>query len=124
DGNLFPAPVTLLALDQQGIAERYDIIIDFSNCSLGDKMHLVNLCEHQDGKKPAKDLSMAAALSGTSQDPGVGRFLEFRVVRDPARPDNSRIPDVMIPNPDLSGIPVVRERNFVFGEGGRPTTPR
>ena len=123
DGNLFPAPVTLLALDQQGIAERYDIIIDFSNCSLGDKMHLVNLCEHQDGKKPAKDLSMAAALSGTSQDPCVGRFLEFRVVRDPARPDNSRIPDVMIPNPDLSGIPVVRERTFVFGEGGsQPST--
>src|SRR4029079_4641561 len=104
---------------QQGIAERYDIIIDFSNCSLGDKMHLVNLCEHQDGKKPAKDLSMAAALSGTSQYPCLGRFLEFRVVRDPARPDNSRIPDVMIPNPDLSGILVVRERTFVFWGGGR-----
>jgi manganese oxidase len=123
DGNLFPTPVTLLALDEQGIAERYDIIIDFSNYQVGDKLHLVNLCEHQDGKKPAKDLSMGAALSGTSQDPCVGRFLEFRIVREPAKPDNSRIPDVMVPNPDLSGIPVARERTFVFGEGGsQPST--
>src|SRR4029079_9663636 len=117
DGNLFPAPVTLLALDQQGIAERYDIIIDFSNCSLGDKLHLVNLCEHQDGKKPAKDLTMAAALSGTSQDPCVGRFLEFRIVREQTSPTNIRVPYVLFPSPALSTIPVARERTFVFGEG-------
>jgi manganese oxidase len=123
DGNLFPSPVTLLALDEQGIAERYDIVIDFSTYNIGDKLHLVNLCEHQDGKKPAKDLTMAAALSGTSADPCVGRFLEFRIVRDPAKPDNSRVPAVMIPNPDLSSIPVVRERTFVFGDGGsQPST--
>ena len=30
DGNLLPNPVTLCALDEQGIAERYDIVIDFS----------------------------------------------------------------------------------------------
>src|SRR3954463_4933519 len=123
DGNLFPAPVTLLALDEQGIAERYDIVIDFSNYQVGDKLHLVNLCEHQDGKKPATDLTMAQALSGNSQDPCVGRFLEFRIVREPAKPDNSRVPAQMIPNPDLSNIPVARERTFVFGEGGsQPNT--
>ncbi|HSB82615.1 MAG TPA: copper oxidase, partial [Candidatus Methylomirabilis sp.] len=30
DGNLFPHPVILTQLDEQGIAERYDIVIDFS----------------------------------------------------------------------------------------------
>src|SRR6185295_1763482 len=30
DGNLLPNPVQLTELDQQGIAERYDIVIDFS----------------------------------------------------------------------------------------------
>src|SRR6266853_2116006 len=30
DGNLLPHPVTLTALDEMGIAERYDIVIDFS----------------------------------------------------------------------------------------------
>ncbi|HVD92367.1 MAG TPA: multicopper oxidase domain-containing protein [Vicinamibacterales bacterium] len=119
DGNLLPTPVFLGALDEMGIAERYDIVLDFSQYGLGDKLHLVNLAEHVDGKKPSKDLSMAEALSGTSLDPCVGRFLEFRVVRDPARPDVSRVPNVLIPNPDLSGIPVARERTFVFGRGGR-----
>src|SRR3989442_1201349 len=59
DGNLLPAPVTLMALDEQGIAERYDIVIDFSNYLVGDKLYLVNLCGHEDGTKPAADLSMA-----------------------------------------------------------------
>ena len=42
DGNLLPAPVTLTALDEMGIAERYDIVIDFSNYSLGDELHMVS----------------------------------------------------------------------------------
>jgi FtsP/CotA-like multicopper oxidase with cupredoxin domain len=122
DGNLLPHPVTLFELDEQGIAERYDIVIDFSNYTIGDKLHLVNLAEHWDpengelnGKMPIQDLTLAAALSGTSLDPCVGRFLEFRIVRDPAQPDVSRVPDTLIPNPDLSQIPVARERTFVFG---------
>jgi hypothetical protein len=49
------------------------------------------------GRKPVKDLTLAEALSGTSLDPCVGRFLEFPVVRDPARPDVSRVPDTLIP---------------------------
>ena len=122
DGNLLPRKVTLTQLDEIGIAERYDIVIDFSRYSIGQKVHMVNLCEHENGKKPAKDLSLAAALSGTSLDPCVGRFLEFRVVRDPARPDLSVVPDVLIPNPDLSQIPVARERTFEFGTGGTQTT--
>jgi FtsP/CotA-like multicopper oxidase with cupredoxin domain len=119
DGNLLPHPVTLTQLDQQGIAERFDIVIDFSNFQVGERLHLVNLCEHDDGKGPKRDLSVAAALSGTSADPCVGRFLEFRVVRDPAKPDVSRVPDTLIPNPDLSQIPVAQERTFVFGRGAK-----
>jgi manganese oxidase len=121
DGNLLPKPVILNQLDEQGIAERYDIVIDFSKFPIGSKLHLVNLCEHQDGKKPAKDLTMGDALSGKSQDPCVGRFLEFRIVRNPAQPDVSRVPSVLIPNPDLSKIPVARTRNFVFGDGAKQT---
>jgi FtsP/CotA-like multicopper oxidase with cupredoxin domain len=118
DGNLFPRPVVLTQLDEQGIAERYDIVIDFSRYRVGDKVSLVNLCEHQDGKKPAKDLVLAQAISGQSPDPCVGKFLEFRIVRDPAQPDQSQVPSTMIPNPDLSRIPVARQRTFEFGDGG------
>jgi manganese oxidase len=116
DGNLLPNPVTLTALDEQGIAERYDIVIDFSRF-LNQKVWMVNLCEHQDGKKPAQDLSLIQALGGQSPDPCVGKFLEFRVVRKPAKKDTSLVPTTLIPNPDLSKIPVARERTFVFGDG-------
>jgi FtsP/CotA-like multicopper oxidase with cupredoxin domain len=126
DGNLLPSPVIVTALDEMGIAERYDIIIDFSRYQIGDKLHMVNLADHFDvqegprlnGKKVIRDVTLAQALGGASQDPCVGRFLEFRVVRNPAIPDTSRVPLQMIPNPDLSLIPVSRERTFVFGRDG------
>jgi manganese oxidase len=115
DGNLLPSPVGLLELDEQGTAERYEIVIDFSKYNLGTKLHLVNLAEHVDGRGPARDLTLAEALSGTSLDPGVGRFLEFRVARLPKNKDQSQVPGVLIPTPDLSAIPVERVRNFYFG---------
>ncbi len=117
DGNLLPHPVQLTQLDEQGIAERYDIVIDFSRYGIGSKVWLVNLCEHQDGKKPSADRTLSDALSGKSPDPCVGKFLEFRIVRNPATPDQSQVPATLIPNPDLSNIPVARERTFVFGSG-------
>src|SRR5438270_868655 len=122
DGNLMPQPVAQIVSDEQGIAERYDWIIDFSRYSLGDKVWLVNVCEHQDGKKPSADRTIADALAGKSSDPCVGKFLEFRITANPAKPDVSQIPAQMIPNPDLSNIPVVRERTFEFGSGAKSLT--
>jgi FtsP/CotA-like multicopper oxidase with cupredoxin domain len=69
DGNLLPQPVVQIVSDEQGIAERYDWVIDFSRYNLGDKVWLVNVCEHQDGKKPSSDRSIADALAGKSSDP-------------------------------------------------------
>ncbi len=137
DGNLLPRAIKLTELDEQGIAERYDIVIDFSKFAVGTKLHLVNLCEHQDGKLPAKDLTLAQALSGASPDPCVGRFMEFRVVCNAAYPDKSVVPGfsetyptgvtpptspMLIPNPDLSQIPVAAERTFEFNRGAAVTT--
>jgi manganese oxidase len=122
DGNLLPAPVTLTQLDEQGIAERYDIVVDFSRYKVGDKVWLVNLAEHEDGRRVSADLTLSQALSGNSSDPCVGRTLEFRIVRDPAFPDQSQVPPVLIPNPDLSQLPVARTRRFVFGDGGKQTS--
>jgi len=121
DGNLLPNPVTLTQLDEQGIAERYDVVIDFSRYQPGDKVSLVNLCEHQDGKKPSRDVTLADALAGRTTDPCVGTFLEFRVIPRTA-PDLSQVPGIMIPNPDLSQIPVARFRTFEFGRSGATDT--
>jgi FtsP/CotA-like multicopper oxidase with cupredoxin domain len=127
DGNLLPRAVQLTELDEMGIAERFDIVIDFSRYSDGTKIHLVNLAEHQDGKLVSKDLSLSEAMSGNSQDPCVGRFLEFRVRGDRPAPDPSRDFSKtenmnLIPNPDLSAIPVARRRTFEFGRGASQTT--
>ena len=83
---------------------------------------MVNLCEHQDGKKPLRDLSLSQALAGQSADPCVGKFLEFRIVRKPSHRDVSQVPRTLIPNPDLSSIPVARQRVFEFGNGATQTT--
>jgi manganese oxidase len=122
DGNLLPQPVLLTEMDEMGIAERYDIVIDFSRYKVGDKVWMVNLCEHRDGKGPSEDLTLPESLSGQSADPCVGRFLEFRIVRDPVRPDVSQVPSTLIPNPDLSSVPVARERVFEFARGANQTT--
>jgi manganese oxidase len=123
DGNLLPSPVVQTVSDEQGIAERYDWVIDFSRYNIGDKVWMVNVAEHRNGKKPNADLTIAQALAGQSTDPCVGKFLEFRIVRDPAQPDQSQVPAVMIPNPDLSNIPVSRERTFNFGSGASQPLP-
>src|SRR5262245_30413436 len=122
DGNLLPSPVTLTQTDELGIAERYDLVIDFSRYRIGDRVWMVNLAEHEDGRRPSQDLTLAEALSGTSPDPVVGKFLEFRIVRDPAEPDISQVPATLIPNPDLRNIRVARERIFEFNRGAGQTT--
>jgi len=122
DGNLLDHPLVVRELDEQGIAERYDIVVDFSRYQVGERIWLVNLCEHRDGLKPSKDLSLADALSGKSPDRTVGKVLEFRIARNPARPDESQVPARLIPLPAMK--PVVRERTFEFGRsGGADSTP-
>ena len=126
DGNLLPTVVPQAVSDEQGIAERYDWVIDFSRYSIGSKVWLVNVAEHANGRKPRTDLTVAEALSGTSPDPCVGKFLEFRIVRNPATPDKSRDLTAnpnLIPNPDLKDVPVSRERTFLFGSGGTQPLP-
>ena len=91
DGNImqhavkFPIPRVTEALPEQGIAERYDIIVDFTGMPAGKKLYLVNVLEHEDGKGPSRVIPLANILNGsyvpdgTLGDPGVGKFLEFRV---------------------------------------------
>jgi FtsP/CotA-like multicopper oxidase with cupredoxin domain len=120
DGNLLPHPVPLTELDELGIAERYDIVIDFSRYAVGSRVYFVNLTKQTNGKKPDEDLSLQEALAGDSNDPVVGKFLEFRVVRQPATADVSQVPDPLIPNPTLPAV--TRNRTFEFASGGSQTT--
>lgn len=120
DGNLLPHPVPLTELDELGIAERYDVVIDFSRYAVGSKVWWVNLTQQTNGKEPDQDLSLSEALAGSYSDPVVGKFLEFRIVRNPAVADASQVPDPLIPNPILPAV--TRTRTFTFDDNARQTT--
>src|SRR5690349_11230015 len=80
DGNLVVNPITLTSLDEQGIAERYDIVVDFSRFRIGDRLHLVNVLQQTSGNKPDGAVTIAQALQGNVLDPVLGAMLQFRVV--------------------------------------------
>src|SRR5215472_4105137 len=65
DGNFVVNPITLTTLDHQGTAERYDIVVDFSQFKIGDRVRLVNQLQmRDDGRGPALNLTLAQALAG------------------------------------------------------------
>jgi FtsP/CotA-like multicopper oxidase with cupredoxin domain len=129
DGNFVVSPLKLSQLDQQGTGERYDIVIDFSKFKIGEQLHLVNLLQQTDGRKPDKALSMADALAGKSIDPLVGALMRFVVSSqvqshdDPAytynwgvgSTDPSRVPSTLTQQ-ILIEAPV-RTRTVEFGRG-------
>ncbi len=80
------------ALPMLAIAERYDIVVDFSKHGIkpGDKLFFVNTSEHKNGKKVEGSVPLADVLRGKYRakirkgrwkggDPIVGKFMELRV---------------------------------------------
>jgi len=94
DGNVMEHAVRFNAtLPTQGIAERYDVVVDFAAHGIqpGDKLYFVNVLEHTNGKVTNDKIPLDEILSEEYKavidggrwddgDPGVGKFLEFRVV--------------------------------------------
>jgi len=127
DGNLVVNPITLTSLDQQGTAERYDIVVDFSKFKIGDKLTLVNTLEQTDGRLPNGQLPLAQALVGDRADPAVGGLLQFRVVGSvqsvdapgvtlfSTTPDTSQVPAVL--TQQIPIVAPVRERVVTWGDG-------
>jgi FtsP/CotA-like multicopper oxidase with cupredoxin domain len=100
DGNLLPESLTLKRI-LLGMAERADIIVDFSKYEPGTKVYLVNRLEQNDPRKP----------TGKRLFPGI-QMLEFRVgnrVHDP-----SQIPKKLRELPPINPAAVARTRNFKF----------
>jgi FtsP/CotA-like multicopper oxidase with cupredoxin domain len=137
DGNLVVTPVRMTQLEEQGVGERYDIVIDFSAFRPGDSLYFLNLLKHSDGRKPDGAVSVSKAFKGEEDDPCVGPVLEFRVVYsatsvdDPSTTYTAESPDpsVDLSDPDwatgrktlTTHIPIVapvRERVFEWGRSG------
>ncbi len=89
DGNFLPKPVTAESI-YLSVAQRVDVILDFSRYQPGDQIILQNRLEQENGKGP----------SGRMLDPGDG-IMRFDVVKSTGA-DNSRIPNYFR---DLPKIP-------------------
>jgi FtsP/CotA-like multicopper oxidase with cupredoxin domain len=105
DGNFVVNPIPLTTLTQQGTAERYDIVVDFSSFPIGSSIKLVNQVQmRDDGRGPSNELTLAQALAGDPNDPCIGAIMEFKV--------SSTVPSVDAPGftytstaPDPSVVP-------------------
>jgi len=128
-------------LPEQAIAERYDIVVDFSRFRAGDRLYLVNLLEHKDGRKPERAVPLADVLSNRYRplardedgdgipdrwrngDPGVGRLMEFRVQAydgtdlsmNPADYVAGKKTMLPLPRPSANELANARHRTFEFG---------
>ncbi|MFN2334863.1 MAG: multicopper oxidase domain-containing protein, partial [Wenzhouxiangellaceae bacterium] len=102
DGNLLERPIESENVEIW-VANRYDVIVDFSAFEPGDKVYLVNRMEmRRDGAGP----------TGVTLDEGE---LAMRFDVTPAvGEDPSRIPDFMRELPDINMAEVRREREWVF----------
>jgi manganese oxidase len=144
DGNLmqhtvpFPNAASAQgAWPEQGIAERYDMVIDFKGME-GKKLYLVNLLEHVNGLGPNKVVALADVLSGKYKadgkngDPGVGKFLEFRVKSyngtdlsmNPADYVEGKKQMIPLNRPTTQELQAAVHRTFEFGRSnGTDATP-
>lgn len=100
DGNLLERPLTLQKI-LMGMAERADIIVDFSRYAPGTRLYLVNRLEQLDPRKP----------TGKLLYPGI-RMLRFEV--GPRTPDNSVIPAYLRPLAPFDRNAVKITRTFRF----------
>jgi FtsP/CotA-like multicopper oxidase with cupredoxin domain len=81
DGNFLVRPIKVNELDEMGLAERFDVIVDFSAIPVGSRLYLVNMLRmREDGRGPQEVLPLRTALAGRPDDPVVGPMMEFRVM--------------------------------------------
>jgi len=105
DGNFLPEPVETESV-YVSVAQRYDVIIDFSRYRVGERVRLINRLEQTNGRGP----------SGRLLDPG-DPLIEFRVVEATGR-DGSRIPDRLRELPPIDMSLVKQKRTWVFDYQG------
>ena len=142
DGNIMEHTVYFEngELPTHGIAERYDIIVDFSAFEDGDKLYFVNLLEHKNGQFADQTIPLEDVLSGAYEattvdddadgvsdrwdngDPVVGKFMEFRVVKydgedlsmDPANFVAGKQQMIPIQRPSQEELDNALHRSFEF----------
>ena len=109
DGNLLPAAIPTTAGIQVGVAERIDVIVDFTNATTGSRIYLQNRLPQTKGEGPDGTGSASGAVTD---------IVEFRVQGNPPQADQSLVPTTLIPNPVLPASFKTRSFDFDKDRGG------
>lgn len=93
-------------------AERYDVVIDFSQFDKGDRINLMNIADQTSGKG-------RTGVFAPMNSPLAQKVMQFQV-HGGAIPDHSEIPSVMREKPEILPGEIACERTFLFDneEGG------
>jgi FtsP/CotA-like multicopper oxidase with cupredoxin domain len=100
DGNLLPAAISRTGGILLGVAERVDVIVDFTNAATGSRIYLENRLQQTKGEGPDSQLTTPTQL------------VEFRVQGTPPQSDQSLVPTTLITNPVLPASS--KSRSFDF----------
>lgn len=106
-GNLLPRAQVVSSI-RLGVAERADVIIDFSQFAPGTVIYLENRLEQLDGKGPT------GKILPSSTKTQLLKFIVGDVANDYSAPLATLQTQVMVPMPDRSANPVVKKRTFSF----------
>jgi spore coat protein A len=99
DAGLMPAPQQVTSF-RHGMAERYEVVIDFSKYKVGDRVVLKNL-------GPPNNIDYATT----------GQVMAFQIAGDATDTSNNSVPDVLNTNTAVMGLQesdAVRTRQLVF----------
>ncbi|MGE8362132.1 multicopper oxidase family protein [Pseudomonas sp.] len=107
DGNLLEQPLLNQTSVRLGVAERADIVVDFSRYPVGTELYVVNRLTHQpeDTRQPHQVVA-----------PGV-RVLKIVINREPPEQDVSQVPATLRPLrplPTAAQLAALPVRRFVF----------
>ena len=113
DGNLLPAPLRDVKKVHLGVAERADIVIDFSKYPIGTQLYLVNRLVQTDGRGPEGPSVNTRGADGLLTTTGT-QLLRFDVERDPPTQDLSQVPAKLrdLPPINLAEVKVSRRWEF------------
>lgn len=87
-------------------AERFDVVIDFSQFLQGERINLMNIADQTSGKGRT---GVFVPMTSTYAQ----KVMQFRVIGGPIR-DRSQIPPVMREKPEILDNEIACERRFVF----------
>ena len=86
DGGLMPGPQQTVQL-RVGMAERYEVVIDFARYTAGTKIQLRNL-----------------GVPNSDDFDHTNKIMQFEVTNDPFDPANNQVPAQLNPNMDVMGL--------------------